>query len=212
MSDLDLRTALSALRAPAPSEAVSARALHRATIALAANCSTPAPRHRFTLSTSFLRTFGSVAAACLLLALGIWSTRPSLAPNTDQALAAPFASREFLAELQALFPGQLNALIDRDGTLSLDLADASSLPPASADQAVIIELNRAGLRLRVLAYSGRAVRLDLGGVTLGLDPLITSDGDILLAGDNFVWSSAHPTASAALPGWHIAARPLGLPL
>ncbi len=206
MPDPDLRATLSALRPPAPSETARARALHRATLALAAPAAVAERRSRF-VPSSALPIFATLAS-CLLLALGIWSTPPSVAPS---AIASADSSRQLLAELHALFPGQLNAVIDRDGTLKLDLAASSSLPPAAEDQAVVVELNRAGFRLRILAYSGRPVHLELDGVPFRLDPLLTSDGDVLLAGDTFVWSSAEPAADA-LDGWHIAARPLGLPL
>lgn len=222
MPDADLIKSLSALRPPLASEAARERALHRATLAFAAARHTPpdsapepVPRHRARLvPAGFLAT---VAAAVLLLGAGFWMTPPSriVASGPDSAADSAAQSRDLLAELNTLFPGQLNAVIDRDGVLQLDLAATSHTSPAVADQAILVELLRDGRILRILAYSGRTVRLELDGVSLRLDPLLTSAGDVLLAGDDFVWSSARPAVAIdadSLAGWQIAARPLALPL
>ncbi|RRK00660.1 hypothetical protein Ga0100230_022915 [Opitutaceae bacterium TAV3] len=66
-----------------------------------------------------------------------------------------------------------------------------------------------GQRLRILSYSGRTIRIELeDGTTLAFDALLTGEGDIILAGKDFLWSPAHP---AHLAGYEIHATPLNTP-
>lgn len=212
MPDHDLPAALAALRPPAPDEAARARALFRATLAHSAAAhagraaasesaaaALPAPRPRPGAGRRFSLAFALPALALVLLAPLF---RPASAPRAA-ADSAP-AAAELLAQLEQLFPGQLNAVVDRDGVLQLDLATHAS-PASPADQALLVELIRDDRRLRILAYSGRPVRLRLDGADLGFDPLLTSDGGVVLSGNDFAWSSSAPRL---LAGWHVAARPL----
>lgn len=212
MPDADLQKTLSALHPPAASETARARALHRASLALAAARGAPASdvstamiQRRFRFALPAFVCLAAVAA--VLLGFGLRTS-----PRADVAPDFAAESRRMLSELDQLFPGQLNAVIEREGVLQLDLASETSAAPMGVfeDQVILVELTRDGRRLRILASSGRTVRLELDGVSLRLDPLLTSTGDVLLAGDDFVWSSARPADSLA--GWQIAARPLALPL
>ncbi|MEY4488962.1 MAG: hypothetical protein RIQ79_1470 [Verrucomicrobiota bacterium] len=204
MPDADLRNQLSALHPPAPDETARGRALHRATLALA---SAPAPASAPARGTrpSFAFGFSALAALAVALTLGVtFFTRSGVSPITQ--LPSPSTDAVVLAEVEKLFPGQLNALIDRDGVLQLDLRPASdSAAPDSADQALLVELVRDGRRLRVISYSGRSVRVQLDGVELHFDALLTGAGEIVLAGADFIWTSATPRR---LAGWRVEARPL----
>lgn len=210
MPDSDLSKILSALRPPVASEAARERALHRSTLALdAARATPPAPENtpeRGRRRGLAFAQFATVAAAVTLLGIGLWLSPPR-ASAPDVAEENP---RRLLAELNRLFPGLLNAVIEQDGALRLDLAPTAS-PTATEDQAVVVDLRRAGRHLRILAYSGRATRVEIDGKLLSLEPLITSAGEVLVAGDDFVWSSASPS-TGAVAGWQIVARPLALPL
>ncbi|RRJ96611.1 hypothetical protein Ga0100231_022675 [Opitutaceae bacterium TAV4] len=86
-------------------------------------------------------------------------------------------------------------------------------PPAAITQPIIVQLERTdnGQRLRILSYSGRTIRIELeDGTTLAFDAnaLLTGEGDIILAGKDFLWSPAHP---AHLAGYEIHATPLNTP-
>jgi hypothetical protein len=70
---------------------------------------------------------------------------------------------------------------------------------------LLVELVRDGRRLRVISYSGRSVRVQLDGVELHFDALLTGAGEIVLAGADFIWTSATPRR---LAGWRVEARPL----
>jgi|GEM_PF-3429098 hypothetical protein len=213
MNDADLRSRLSALRPPALSEPAVARARFRASLAHAAARATPpapvahrdAPRpHPSALFRQLVSALAlPVLAALLLLPLFRHTSSPS--PHPAATIAS--ASRQLLAELEALFPGQLEAVVERNGAIQLELADAPTVP-APADQAVLVEFIRGAQRLRVLAYSGRLVRLRLDRDELQFSPLLTGTGQVLLAGDDFAWSSSTPASPEALAGWQITARPL----
>ncbi len=209
MTDADLKKQLATLAVPSADPVAQARALHRATIALRTPQTTSphgAARPRSSWF-GFRAAATAVATLCIGLGLGWW-----LAPRPAAQIAINDAgSRQLLAQLNHLFPGQLNAVIEREGALQLDLGPQANTVAAPADQALVVELHRDGRRLRILAYSGRPVRFELEGVFVRIEPLITSNGGVLLASDDFVWSSAQP-AARALDGWEIAARSLALPL
>lgn len=214
MPDADhLRSRLSALRPPAPSEAARDRALHRATIALAAATrhgpapAVSAPRRNLSLLVA------AAAALALAFALGLGSVRfarenspapTPLAHSTPSATKAADALR-LLAEVQQLFPHRLNAVIDRDGALQLDLAPADAA--LAADQPLLVEFTHAGHSVRLLGFSGRSAEVLLDGRPVRLTPLLTGRGSVLLTGDDFAWSPGLPSP-AALAGWQIEALPL----
>jgi hypothetical protein len=209
MTDPDLHAALVALRSPAPDDAARARALHRASLALQASAPAALQSARGSAGAPwFVRLFrpASVLALAVVLLGLFFAVRP---PAVLRLPVSGGGLGEVLAQLEQLFPGQLNAVIDRDGVLQLDLSEntgaVSATPP---DQGLLVELARGGRRLRVLAYSGRSVRLELAGTELRFDPLLTSDGHVVLCGEDFVWSSAEPSSAGSLAGWHVEARAL----
>ncbi len=210
MSDHDLRSRLAALHPPAPSGSARDRALHRANLALASARPAASDPASSTSGTRppFLRPLAILAASALLLVLGLRLAPRPVASSPTFAAASAADSRQLLAQLDQLFPGQLNALVETNGVLRLDLSSAPS--PANAtpdDQSIVLEFTRAGRHLRVLAYSGRPVRIELDGVTLRFDPLLTTDRAIVLSGDDFVWIPGQP-APRLHAGWQLEARPL----
>ena len=109
-----------------------------------------------------------------------------------------------LAQVEALFPGQLDAVIERgDGEVNVELA---AKPQPASDQPVVVEFRRGDALVRVLSYSGRHVCVDLGGRHACFDALIGDHGEVIVAGTDFVWT-AQNRASAG--GWQITAALLG---
>lgn len=209
MTDHDLPSALAALRPPAPSEAAAARALFRAGLALASSRPTPASPDSAPRSP-FRRLFPALSASLpLVLSLLLLLPLFRAAPAPRQGTPPTSDSAELLAQLQYLFPGQLDAVIERDGGLKLELSAEPSPAAAPADQALVLELRRGARHLRVLAYSGRPVRLRLDRAELHFLPLLTGDGEVMLSGDDFAWTPSAP-APGALDGWQITARPLAV--
>lgn len=196
MTEHDLTTSLSALRPPpAPAEA-SGRALHRATLALRSSAALPTSTAR-PRRLRLLPVVASLAAACVALIL-------ALRPANEVAATPASEDIRLLAQLGEVFPGRINAVIISEGTAHIELSEDTPLIQPS-DQAVVIELVRDRQHLRVLSYSGREVRLRISGADLAFSPLRTNDGNVLLAGSDFVWSSDAPGTVA---GWTINARPL----
>lgn len=208
MTDADLRSRLATLRSPAPTEPAAARALFRAQIAqaVAPQAANAAPAdasftsaRRFAPGPALLAPLLAVLLLLPLFRAGPATPAPPPVARLDLAL---------LDELEQLFPGQLDAVVERDGALQLELAarPASSTPPN--DQAVLLELTRGERRLRVLAYSGRPVRLRLEHDELHFSPLLTGSGQVMLTGDDFAWSPAAGAPPRALAGWRIHAQAL----
>jgi hypothetical protein len=207
MPDTDLSTALAALRPPPGADAARDRALYQATLALRAGASHL--KSSPTLSSGQSGSMGwrvlvTSLVAVVLLALGAHFT--SSVPVARPASAPDFA--RVLAELDQLFPGQVEALVEKDGALQIDVAvNPGSGAQTPLDQSLVIEFVRAENRLRIVAYSGRSVRLQLDGVALRFDPLLTAERTVVLAGEDFIWTPGD-SAPRALAGWHIEARPL----
>lgn len=205
MTDPDLQKSLAALRPPAPSARAQGRALHRATIALANPAPADTPRrHAWSLP------FAALGSACALLLCGWLLLRTPIASDAPATTAQSSATdRDLLTQTGRLFPGQLNAIVINNGTPQLDLsADATTLP-APDDQAILVEFTRDHHTLRILSYSGRSIVVQLNGTELQLVPLLTATGDILLSGDNFVWTQDSP---AQIAGWDVSSHPLAASL
>lgn len=196
MKEQELKTLLAALTPPTADEATRGRALHRATLALAG--AGDAPREADNVFEK--RVSYRWAALCVVMLI---AGLVMVGPLRLMRDAEPGADLRTLAQVEELFPGQLNAVIEGDGEMRLDLARWTA--PSSTDQPVVVELERGGNRLRVLSYSGRSVTMELKGRRVTFDVLVTSDGGVVLAGDDFAWSS---TERGSLAGYRVHARSL----
>jgi hypothetical protein len=108
-------------------------------------------------------------------------------------------ARKYFQEIQTLFPGQVQAIVLSQPGARLVLAEQPNVPAS------------APLYLRVcgpkgcqdfLTFSGQQIRLN-GEVC---DVLLDPQGNVLLAGPQWVLSTAQPPARHAL--YQVAARPL----
>jgi hypothetical protein len=143
--------------------------------------------------------FATAALAALALAAFLF-LRPMPSGSIPSASAAGDA--RLLAEMETLFPGQVNAVIARDHQVDLNLADEAA---RHSDQVILIEFTGHGETLRVLGYSGRPVSIPLRTRSLSFEPLTTAAGGILLIGDDFLWDGSRPSEP---DGYRITARPL----
>ena len=191
MNDKDLKRRLAGLPVPPASETACERALHRSLIALRQGPDTSSSRPR----VPFVRRLaGALALPAILLVIGLVFFR--LVPAREGVASW----QRTLQEMEALFPGQINAVIERDGDYDVELASRSV---GSDEQPLIVEFSQGDRVLRVLSYSGRRVSVDLGGQVTSFEPLVTVEGDVSLTGDDFLWTEDHPASPA---GYKVTAR------
>lgn len=190
MNDADLKQRLSAFVAPPATDGSRERARHRALIAFREEGGEAAPAYRRPVAVWVL------AGAAALAIAGALSSRW----DSDHDRVGSEAA--ILAQFEALFPAQLDAVIDHDGEVQLALAAA---PQRASDQPILVEFRRGSSTVRVLSYSGRRVCVDLGGRRTCFEVLLNERGTVIVAGDDFVWSAQdHATAD----GWKITAAAL----
>ncbi|MFA6285737.1 MAG: hypothetical protein WC661_00030 [Opitutaceae bacterium] len=198
MNDDQLRKALGALRPPMPGEVERDRALYQATLALAQ------PRKAQESERSWLPRATWAVLGCLAVTLVVGGLAFRDKPVASaEAIATAGDDLHTLSQVARLFPGQVNAVIERDGAVQLDLAHDQA--PAADAQPLVVQLESGGDRLRVLSYSGRSITLKVKGATLVFEVLVTGEGTVVLSGDNFVWSSAQP---GLLAGYKVQAHTL----
>ena len=189
---------------PLPPDAARDRALHRATLALAAASTAHHPPATST-ATRLLHRWTFAGGLAALLALTLWrSAEPRQAVSAD-SLAE---DRIVLGQMERLFGPQLDAVVERGGSapvICLGPSSETNHPPASLAQPVWIRFTRVdGHTTSVLSYSGRTVELSLAGRTARFEPLVTGQDGVILNGDGFCWTSSHP--AEAWNGYRIAAQ------
>lgn len=203
MTDHELKRRLAALTTPAADQTARSRAHHRSILALSLPASTAGndTRPRSHWPRSYAWGMGVMVLAVGMLA-GVLQFRVGVS-DAPVAAKSPNGGGDLrtLAQVEEFFPGQLNAVIERDGEVQLDLA-SRPLSGATA-QAVVVQLRSGAHHLRVLSYSGRSITLELNNRRLTFEALVTSDGGIVLSGDDFAWSSEQPKP---LAGYRIQAR------
>jgi hypothetical protein len=190
MNDDDLKRRLSDFGAPQATETARERARHRALMAFREGGVEVADESRRGLVIWALAGFAALALAAAIF----W---PGEEPS-DRARSGAV----LLAQVEALFPGQLDAVIQHDGDVQLALA---AVPRHASDQPVVVEFRRSGSTVRVLSYSGRRVCVDLGGRRACFEALLDKSGYVIVAGDDFV-STAEDRATAG--DWKITAAAL----
>jgi hypothetical protein len=128
----------------------------------------------------------------MVAAIFWWRTQPRPAAN-------PAA---LLSQVEAAFPGELNAVVERNGHYEVTLADAPSSP---SDQPLLVEFRRSDAVVRVWSYSGRHVCVDIAGTKTCFEGLLDGSGGVIVEGEDFVCSSHRP---ASTHGWMISAHTL----
>jgi hypothetical protein len=216
MTHETLRKALAGLDVPHPHETAPGRAMARAEIAYLNRPRIPsAEDNPFPQKRSFLRRYSTVLAGSALALTGIISIS-TIQIREHRSSRGNLGGEhrkdaELLAEVEKLFPGQLDAVIEHGGSFTLDIS-ASALRRvrlASHETAKLqpleVTLNRDGKAIRVIGYSGREVTVKLDGKEAKFEPLVDGDGNVILVGSDFIWSKAHP---ASVSGYAVDANPL----
>jgi hypothetical protein len=211
-TDDPLAAVLSGLQVPPPSPAARERALHRATIALrqspaGTDDSASEPHHytrrRFAITWSLAATLAMLFAFAVIAFWHFEKLRQIEALNTQSI----DMDRTVLAQIEALFGSQLNAVVEHAGSapdirLAEDAMDGGN--EGGHSQPVVVEFTRGADTIRVLGYSGRAVCVDLAGHRTCFEPLETGDGQVILAGKGFCWTPQN--RATQLSGYRVATK------
>jgi hypothetical protein len=138
-----------------------------------------------------------LATACIVLAflIGVRHGRDT-APEKAQIAAVEKA----FAEICSLFPHQVRAIVMDDRGARLLLADEPNLPDS---QPLFLTICGPKGCQRVITFSGEQIPIN-GEVC---DVLVNGRGQVLVAGDGWVWSGAD-ASRGDLP-FRIRAHPLG---
>ncbi len=135
-------------------------------------------RLRFRLRFAAVGLGLTVLFLLVLFALNFRQARRQ--PITDSQLAA---ARKYLQEIETLFPNQVQAIaFDQEGS-RLTLAERADVPVSSP---LYLRICGASGCKDYLTFSGQEIQLDGQKVTV----LAEARGGIILAGNQFVWSSA----------------------
>ena len=179
MNDETLKKLLGALEVPPLDAGTTQRALHRATVALATRDEVAIEPHG-RIAFGLRRWAPGVVALCLAAVAAMFFV-------SHDGESKPAAQRKLLSQMETLFPGQIRAIVERGEDVRIELADR---PGPASDQPVVVTFRKLGKAIRVLSYSGRTVCLQLAGKEVCFEPLITEAGDVILSGDDFVWTGS----------------------
>jgi hypothetical protein len=135
-----------------------------------------------------------LAAICIALALGFRHAMHS--SNGDAQLAGV---SKYYREIAPLFPNQLEAIVLDDAGANMILADQPNVP---ASPPVYVKICGPKGCERFVTFSGQRIRVN-GDV---FEVLVDRQGDVLVVGPRWVWSSSEKTAQAG--SYRIEARPL----
>lgn len=191
-----LKEALSRVEVPEPESAARDRALDRALVALrnpASEQEDPAKSH------SFWPQLATAGLVVLMAALMAWSSQ-------ERADASKIAALRVLDQVAAVFPGKLQAVVERNGQVDVQLAEGEIAP---SEQPVLLVLKRGSESVKVLSYSGREVCLNLDGRKTCLEMLAQENGEVIVSGEQFLWSRQNPSA---LDGYRVEASALSTSL
>jgi hypothetical protein len=189
MTDHELQKILNSVRGPewetgywtnfAPN--ITAR-LRRQSFRLAGNAQ-PIPRVKLApLGWRFVIGF---AAILVVFTFGFWKTR-DLFGSKDQLAAA----QKYANEFEALFPGQIRAIILDDGGPHLLLSDRTDVPPSPP---VYLKVCQERTCQRIVTFSGQEIQVGHAKCEV----LTDSKGNVLLVGDSFIWSSLNPRSGSS---------------
>lgn len=189
MNDDELKEILRRLPAPPPSEEAREYTL---LVSQAALRQSTAPPRSASRQWSWIAA-PAFAAALVLIVVGkvLW---PVATRSADDA--------QVFAEMEALFPEQLAAVVTQGDQVDLQLTSGHA---PQSDQRVVVKFVRGNQTVRVLSYSGRQTCVDLGGHRACFEALIDERGEVIVVGEDFVWGTGAP---ASVMGWKIEASTL----
>lgn len=138
----------------------------------------------------------AAAAACVVLAFWLGFRQGQRSPALDPQWVE---ARKCFREIESLFPKQVEGLAFDASGAHLTLADEPDVPPSPP---LYIKVMGPKGEHRFITFSGQHIRIN--GDTF--EVLSDRQGDVLLVGQQSVWSSSDPGQNAG--PYRIEARPL----
>ena len=136
-----------------------------------------------------------LACACVVIAFvfGFWRGQESKSKASDFA-----AIQKYFREIELLFPNQLQAVvIDANGPRFV-LSESANMPRSTP---VVIRVCEGKRCKTVLTFSGQKIQVN----NETCEVLLDSKGDVIVVGDDIVWSSAEGNSRRSM---HVEARAL----
>jgi hypothetical protein len=181
------------LQPPPESEPVRAAALSRAQAAM---CGGRVERRSEIRWWAVALVPAAICAVALVAVLSGPSAPPVEVDRPDTAEVG-----RWIAEIEELFHGQLDAVVAEGTRVELKLRDVPVALPT--DQGIEMEFFHAGKKCRMFTFSGRRVCLAFEGRSLCVTPLIQGDGSVIVMADDQV---ILPFEVGTLEGIRVSAR------
>jgi hypothetical protein len=159
-------------------------------VAARLNRNDPLPRPARGFAPRLAWAVGVAACVAIAFAVGQWRGRMETAaiPAKDS-----LASAKLIHEMMVLFPNQIRAIVQDDGGgVKLVLSDTGDVP---ASPPLYVRISDGKHSSSFVTFSGQEIQVNGQKITVLADPR----GGIILAGTQFVWSSAgRPSAAGHL--------------
>ena len=136
-----------------------------------------------------------MATACLVIGFS-FGFRNGHSRGTNEQLAA---ARKYFQEVESLFPNQMRAIVFENGEARLLLSDKPDVPTSSP---LFVKICSGKNCRSLVTFSGQRIQID----GEAFEVLSDHKGQILLVGNNSVWSSGDPPTKNRF----IQAQPLEL--
>jgi len=126
-------------------------------------------------------------AVCLVLIVTV-RNQISAPPNGDTAIVSAQMTDSYTValfeEYHSLFQQELRALVAHDGEVDVILGGQEKV---QINPVVFIHLEKDGEPVFITAYSGQTVETEIGGQNVKMEILMTSDSNVVLASDDFMF-------------------------
>lgn len=140
-----------------------------------------------------LVSLGGLAAAVFVAAVLLWVKNPQPSSGVVAAETAPAGTedvaldreKDLLREMEGLFGARLQFIVLKNGESHIEVAENAVF----GHQPVLLEWRRGPESWTVISYSGNTVQLEIDGEMIEFDLLVAGDGEIIMSGRDFIWSS-----------------------
>lgn len=142
-------------------------------------------------------------AACLVL--GFWLGRQQPAPAGGVTASAPeaalAAARTYFREIEGLFPNQVRSIVLTEKGPQLVLSDRADIPRSAP---VYLKVCSGRTCESFITFSGQEIQVDGKKYEI----LSGQDGQIILMGENAVWTSRNAAQAPTSLPFQVQAQPL----